>query len=977
MYAVLLSACTATAFAADPVSTAATDELQELIVTGSRISRPDFVSDSPIITASAEDLAASGKVNVETALEQMPQFLNGQDENYNAEAGGGGGRANVNLRGLGQQRTLVLLDGRRLSPTDGTGVANLNFIPSSLVDNIQVISGGASAAYGSDAMAGVVNIITKNINGLEFNASHGAANGGFGKRNDFSVTGGASFSDGRGHAMFSLQRSMRDDIIGGDLSFFSLGGQSTNTPYGAYAPTTAPTGSAANPPSQAAINAYFAQFGAAAGTVLNTTPLGFNDNGTLFSTRAPYTNYQGLGLSAGIQPVGGTLIINVNQYAFVTVPQDRWSAFTKDTYDLTDNTQFYFQALLSQDLVKTQNTYFPVGASALTTVPLTNPFIPRDLLTLLASRTNPNQPFTFSKRYLDFPPSRWNEHFDTDQVVVGAKGKIPLVDFDWDVYYMHDYSLNTEIVHDVISQVQYNNLLNAPAGGANICAGGFNPFQGYHSYTSEQCLAYLGVDTHTTTRETQDTVEANIGGKIVDFPAGEARFNLTSEWRHWDSEYSPDNLLVLGNPPSAAGGGTTPTAGAITVYDVAGEILVPLLKDKAFAKAWNINLAYRYSKYDVSGGASSYKFATDWRPVQSILVRGGYEHAIRAPNINDLYQGARPVTVQVGSVPLAGDPCDSRSALRTGPNGAKIAALCVAQGIPQAGIATYTYAVTSAPTVSTGSLLVKPEKADTFTVGAVFSPAFARPAFEHLQLSLDFYHIRISDAIGSSGYQYVIDNCYNASGANPTYSASNPSCLLIDRNFGGTPGGSFRIAQPTMNLGGLQTSGIDAELNWNWNLADLGMGSRAGDLRLSSVISRTQHFEIQQVPGAPWLEFGGTISLPLSTTPPVPTWHGLTSVTYQFQPIPVNVGVRWRYVGAMDDQSLVLNPASTIPGVSSYSYFDLMANWKITSKISLGGTITNVSNKIPPVVGGTPGQTQKALYDITGKTYLLSLHAKL
>jgi len=188
-----------------PAPAAPPEALPEVMVTGSRIARKDFVSEQPIVTSSAADLKASAKLNVETALEQMPQFQNGQDENYDAGAVGGGGRATVNLRGLGQQRTLVLLDGRRLPPTDGTGVADLNDVPLGIIDNVQVISGGASAAYGSDAMAGVVNIITKNVNGLEISVSHGAMDGGIGKRNDFSLNAGSSFGDNKGHAMISFE----------------------------------------------------------------------------------------------------------------------------------------------------------------------------------------------------------------------------------------------------------------------------------------------------------------------------------------------------------------------------------------------------------------------------------------------------------------------------------------------------------------------------------------------------------------------------------------------------------------------------------------------------------------------------------------------------------------------------------------------------------------------------------------------------
>lgn len=953
------------------------EPVQEVTVTGTRIARKDFVSDQPIVTSSATDLQNSAKINVETALEQMPQFLNGQDENYDAGAVGGGGRATLNLRGLGDQRTLVLLDGRRLPPTDGTGVADINDIPLSIVDNVQVISGGASAAYGSDAMAGVVNIITKTLNGVEVGASEGMDEGYFGKRHDFYINAGGAFADGKGHAMISLDWTERDAIRGSAIPFFVNGGQSTNTPYGFYSPTTSPTGFGADPPSQAAINAYFAQYGAAPGTVSNTTPLGFNNNGSLFSTKTPFTNYTGVPIgTGGFENEAGSLIIEIGQYTFVTVPQNRYSAFSKESYDLNENVQLYFQLLANHDTVSTQNTYFPVSASALTTVPITNPFIPASLLTLLGSRPNPTEPFTFSKRFVDFPPSEWNEEFDTDQVLTGAKGTLPGTGFDWNVYYMRDYSLDTEIQNGVIDQQRYDELLNAPGGGTGLCAGGFNPFQGFTSYVSSQCYSFMTVDTHTTTLENQDTVEGDLGGKIIDLPAGEARFDINADWRHWTSAYSPDSLLVLGNPPTNSGGGFNPTSGTIRVSEIGGEILVPLLKDRFLAQSLNLNVAYRFSDYNISGGASTYKFAVDYRPVQSLLLRGGFEHAIRAPDINDLFQTATQSTVQVGNTPLAGDPCDYRSAERSGPNAAKIAALCVAQGIPASEIASYTYAFTSAPIVTSGSLDVKPEKADTVTFGGVLTPDLVMPAFEHMSFSLDYFHIKIADAIGTSGYVSVIDNCYNIDGANPTYSASNASCQLINRNFGGTPGGSFLIGQPTMNLGGLLTSGIDVEWDWAWHFSDMGLGAHAGQLHFNSTLTWTDHFEIQQLPGQPWYDYGGTISLPLSATPPVPTWRALTTVNYTFEPIPVTMGLRWRYIDAMADQSVVLTPSSKIPGVPAYNYLDWVARWNITDHIDVSATIANLLQRIPPAVDATPGETQLGLYDIGPRTYLLTVHAK-
>jgi outer membrane receptor protein involved in Fe transport len=960
-----------------PAASQGGEEPAEVVVTGSRIARKDFVSNQPIVSVSSTELASAGKTNIESALEQTPQFANGQDENYNSN-GPNGGRATLNLRGLGQTRTLVLLDGRRLAPTDGTGVANLNEVPQSIVSSVEVISGGASAAYGSDAMAGVVNIITKNIDGVEIGVSHGAADGNIGKHQDYYINVGSGFADNRGHVIVSYEHTQRDAILGSQIPFFFFGGQGANLAYGAYSPGTAPLGTPTNLPSQNAINAYFAQFGAPPGAVKNSTNLGFNNDGTLFTPITPWYNYKGPGPGGytGFINVGGVIETAIGQYAYVTTPEKRDTAFVKATYDLTENQHVYVQALATYNRVDTQNSYQQLATSATLTIPVTNPFIPSDLSALLATRPNPTAAFTFNKRLLDFPPSLFLENFDTDQFLVGANGKIPWVDFDYDIYYQHDYSLDLETDNGIVSNYRVQTLLSAPDGGNAICAGGFNPFQGAHSYISAACQAYLVISTHASTVEGQDTVEGNLSGKIIDLPAGEARFALTGDWRQWNSNYSPDSVNVLGNPPSGTQSGATTTKGQIRVSEEAAELLVPILKDMPAAKSLNINLGFRHSDYNISGTANTYKFATDWRPTRALLFRGGYEHAIRAPNINDLFQGATPVSVNVGNPPVGGDPCDYRSAARNGPNAAAVTALCVAQGIPAATVGTYQYTVTSAPTVASGSLNVKPEIGNTYTFGTVFTPDTDMATFQHLQLSLDYYHIKISDAIGTSGYLYVLNQCYNATGANPSYSPNNLYCQLLDRNFGGVPGSSFRIGQPSQNLGGLINSGIDLDLDWHWRLDDYGLGKNSGQINLNSATSWIHEYEIQLVPGSPWLNYTGSIPINLSATPAVPVWHTLTTLSYSVAPVPITVGVRWRYIDGMRDVSTVLNPTSTIPGVRRFNYFDLVASWNITDHIDLSGTVTNLSGQTPPVVAGTPGETQPALYDIAPRTYLLTLHAK-
>jgi iron complex outermembrane receptor protein len=943
---------------------ASSSELQEIIVTGSRIVRTDFVATSPIITASEATLRETGKVNVESALQQLPQFVPGRDENDNAEASGGGGRATVNLRGLGETRTLVLLDGRRLPPSNGQMVVDLNTVPMGIVESVEVISGGASAVYGSDAIAGVVNIKTKqHFNGLELNVNGGETFRGDGRRYDVSLTGGFDFADDKGSALVSINYTDRGEVSSRNREFFRWGGPSGTLPQGGFNPTSG------NLPSQAAIDAYFATYGAAPGTVRNTAVLGFNDDGTLFTMVNPVLNYRGPREEGGYTFDTGQIIYNTTRDALITVPQERYSLFSKVNYDLTDSVSVYVQGLFTNSEVDTQIGFTPVGAN-INTVPITNPFIPNDLRAILATRPDPNADFTFNKRYM-FSPRRWRESFDTYQIVAGIKGDLPISDWSWDIYTLRNSSRLTETQLDYISRTRIQTLLQAPDGGASICAGGFNPFQGLALNFSAECMAYVSQDLHTTMHVESEITEAAVQGGLFELPAGQLRFSAVANYQANKFDYSPDTILINGDLGGT--GNTAASEGSTNVKEIGAELLVPLLKDVPAVEALNLTVAGRRSDYNISGGVNTYKADIDWRPVRSLLIRGGYERAVRAPNMTELFSAPTGVTTLIGSVPQAGDPCDVRGIVRAGPNAAQVRALCLAQGIPADMVDSYTYTAGSVGTLVTGSLALKPEKADTYTIGAVFTPRFDSPLFSRFAWSIDYYTISLEDAISSTGAQTAISKCYNLDGTNPSYDPGNLYCGLIDRTFNGP--GSLRIYQPFLNLGGYKTSGIDSQIDWAIDLGMLGLGDNAGELRFNTALTYVEKFEIQQLPGDPFLDYASTVSLPLSAVPTVPKFRALTTLGYQVGPM--NVGLRWRHVSSMDDVTVVTRPQSPARGVPAYNLFDLLLGYRVSDGISINAQVTNLGDKDPPVVAESPGNTNRGLYDVLGRAFLVSFQLKL
>ena len=943
---------------------APSESVQEITVTGSRIVRRDYVSSSPITTASDRSLRETGKVNLETALQQMPQFAPSHDEADNAGAAGGGGRATVNLRGLGDNRTLVLLDGHRLPPSNGLLVVDLNTIPLGVVDSVEVISGGASTAYGSDAVAGVVNIKSKqNLQGVQARATYGAAFGGDAQRENLNITGGNHFLDGKGSALVSFDYTKRDMVPNTSRDFFSVGGPSGSMFFGAYAP------SATNLPSRATIDTVFASSGAPAGSIAPNTSFGFNADGTLFTNIVPLRNYKGPGPEAGYLTNTGVLIYQTSRDAWLVTPQDRYSLFSKVSYDFTSNLHAYGQILYTDSTVTTQIGYTPTVTIGQLTIPTTNPFIPTDLKTLLASRPNPTAPFAYQKRFLEVGPRAWEEAFNTYQALVGLGGELEGIEGSWDVYGARNQMRLDETQRDALFAAPLQQLLNAADGGSAICPGGFNPFQGLASTLSPQCKNFVAGDLHNITHLTQDDVEASVQGRAFALPSGDMRFALLANYRGNDYSYSPDqanvkNLIVAGTP-------TNPTSGRISVYEFAVELLAPILKDKPLAQSVNLDLGYRYSNYNLAGGVSTYKASLDWRFVPSLMLRGGYSRAVRAPNPLELFSAPTGGFVQLGSPPLAGDPCDVGSNARQGSNAAAVRALCQANGVPAPLIDLYRFTGGAAPAVSVGNRSLTPEEADTYTLGFVFSPESTFSLAPHPVVTVDYFDIKIADAIAVIDGNTSSAKCFNLDGSNPSYSPTNTFCQLITRDPNtGVP----TSTQPYLNLGGYRTRGIDFGFNNGFDLTAIGLGEGSGNLELATSFSYLKDFLVQATPGAPFRDYADTVNLPGASPPALPRWRGVTSLTYGLKSF--TVGARWRYINAMRDVTTVTRPTAPVAGVPTLNYVDLIGRWAIKDNWSLDATVTNLGDENPPIVGATLGATNRGLYDYLGRTYSISVGVK-
>ncbi len=928
------------AAAAAPAGVTAT-ELDAVTVTGSRIARPDYASSSPLTSVSREALRDTGTSTLEEALNQLPQL--GIGANKTNAGWGGTGQATLNLRGLGAQRNLVLLDGRRLQPATTDNVVDVNAIPAALIEDVQIITGGASAVYGSDAIAGVVNVrLKEDFEGIRLDGQFARYGEGDGDTTDLAVTLGGNFADDRGNAVLSLSWSDRDGVDFMAREFFrrNPGGTDFRIQTGTYE-------FGANLPAQAAVDRVFAQYGAAPGRVpvSPTTYLGFNDDGTLFAANKGPFNWRG---PDGQLNDTGTQLNNLNQFSLVQVPLERHGAFARVGYDVTDEVQAYGQfswsSLSSYVAAEAGNT----GIN----VPVANPFVPADLRTILASRANPNADFRLHKRFQEAGPRTFERDFDTWQFLAGVRGDLAAINGSWDAYASKGRLRAHEVNNGAVVIASLRNLLGAPDGGASLCAGGYDPFG--LTVLSPECRTYLVAATASRTELEQEVVEANVQGGLFQLPAGELRFAAGLGWRRNSYGFQPDRLLQQGGIVGVPAKG--PSHGSTRVGEAYVETLVPVLYDAPFARSLDVGLAYRYSDYDLSGGVDTYKADFTWALIEDLRVRGGYQRAVRAPSVGELYVASETESNSYGLVANGqGDQCEAGSPLRRGGNAAAIEALCLAHGIPAALLPSYIDTQRESLATRSGNTALDPETADTYTLGVVWTPDGTG-----LSVAADYFDIRVEDVIGTLTSAQVLASCFNQDGSNPGYSAGNFYCALIQRNA--DTGRIDNIYKPTFNMGSLRTSGIDAQLDWQ---GELGNGAR---LSAGTVASWVDRYEVQALKGGPAYDYAGYVGT-------LPTWKAVSQARYQQGP--GSIGLRWRYIGAMEHSSKVLNPASTTPPVDAFSYFDLFGSWDFGTRLRLGAGINNLLDKDPPQVGGVAGVTHNSTYDIYGRQYFVALTVQL
>lgn len=960
--------------------------VDEIIITGSRIARRDYQSSSPIVTVGEEVLSAAGQPTLDRAIGQMPQFAAAQGlaqvGDVQARTGFSGGQSYSDLRGLGPNRSLVLLDGRRLVASNPNGSIDLNTIPTSMIGNVEVITGGASAAYGSDAIAGVVNFkLRRKFDGVEVSYRRGGTTEGDAATNQFSLVMGSDFADDRGSAILAYEYADREAVRGSTRPFFRNIRLLARPPEGIIE-----VGQFGSQPTIAAVNSILA-------TYANTTPIsgtgqyngaiGINTDGTMFTTLAGANcvqNYRGLDqglLGLGITNNCRQISVALGNYFSVQVPLEKHNAMASFNYDLTEDITAYALFNFMRSSARDSTSPGSSGPGKFFRVPLNSPFVTGNaaLQQLLASRPNQTTtPLALTKLLAFAGPREQTFEYNVYQAVLGLRGKIPGTELNFDVYGSYGSTDYQNIQYNDVSKAAFQTIMDGTAnytGSAGSCIGfAYSPFGS--SPISAGCRQYAVRNNRNSNKTEQTVLEASVNGPVFTLPAGDLSFALGVGYRNNNFDYQPDSALARGDTPSFDS--SVPTGGKQIVKEVFGELSIPVFKDWMLGEKLTLDLGYRYAQYSGFGGVSAYKADVSYEPIGNLLIRGGVQRSIRAPSLGELFAPTITGSNAIGAPPTAGDPCDSRSVFRTGAAATQVQALCLAQGVPSAIYPTFVYTNDTVFGSSGGNPDLKPENADSYTIGVVYKPGFGHPLFSTLNLSIDYYKISISDAIGNLSLTTALPRCFNSDGvSNPTYSKDNVFCQQFTRD---PNSGAISFAREgALNIASYETDGIDTQIEWGFPLEAIGLSENWGSLRINTVVTRLLGFKVASLPGSPVLDFAGSIGNS-SVSPQIahPTWKANTSVGYTNGPFTITA--IWRYIGEMIHQDKVANPASLTPGVPAYNYFDLNAVFRIAGRYDLTAGFTNITNEKPPFVSGQPLTTDSATYDIIGRTFFVGVKAR-
>ncbi|MFN3229029.1 MAG: TonB-dependent receptor domain-containing protein [Asticcacaulis sp.] len=963
-----LAACFAVVPAMAQDKPAASEDVQEVVVTGSRIRMPNIQAISPITTVGAEEIKSQGVTRTEDLINSLPQAFAGQGSFY---SNGSSGTATVNLRGLGAARTLVLVNGRRLGPgTAGGSAADLNFIPSALVKRVDIVTGGASTVYGSDAIAGVVNFLMNDkFEGLQLQATASqymhkndnteaqAANrvSGFalpeenvtdGKTNEFSIVFGGGFDDGRGHITAYATYNTNEAVLQAnrDYSACSLTGGDKFVCGG---------------------------------------------SGTANPARVGNFQVTGSGASATLVPRAPAYLYNFGPTNYYMRPAERYTLGSFATYKINDHAEAYGEFMFMSGSSTAQIA--PGGIFASTqTINCDNAFATAQQLATMcganAGSATANFRGVVARRNVEGGGRQSAFTNSNYRLVTGMRGEI--VDgWTYDAYMSYFSVTATQDTLNYFMTPRITNALIArkDASGKIVC-------QSVIDGTDPACVPYNLFSAGGVTAEALSYLQAPGGNKGVSnekilslsFAGDLGQYGFKTPWaetgigvafgfesRKNSADFRADYLSKAGLL-SGSGGAAPDVSGKISVKEFYGEARIPIAENRPGVENLSLELGFRSSDYELSGKLDNYKIGLEYAPFSQLRTRASFQRASRAPNINELF------TPQVVGLDGSTDPCAGTAAQLA-------AAGMTREKCARTGVTAAQYGNIEANPAAQynglggGNTKVKPEVSDTLALGFVAQPDFV----PGLTVSVDYFDIKVEDFIGGVGADLAITRCADTGNAY--------FCGLIKRDANGSLFLSEQgyIINTTLNVGSLQTKGVDFNADYSTSLDFLGFGD-LGDVKLSLVGTLLQEYKTQPLPGDPSYDCAGYFGSKCGT--PNPEWRHKARVTWNTPFKDLAISAQWRHFSSVDldatseDAQLkdVGLRRKTDLKIGAYNYVDLSASMSIMDNYTIRGGINNVFDRDPPIIGdgnGGPagpynGNTFAQVYDVLGRYAYVTLTAK-
>lgn len=982
---------------------AAGEEESTVVVTGTRIQTPGNTSSSPITTVGTTELQYQQSSEVEKVLRGLPITVPGDGENTN---NGTAGATTINLRDLGAQRNLIMIDGKRVTPYNINGIVDVSIVPAAMLQQVDIVTGGASAVYGSDAISGAINFVLKrNFEGVEAGIEHSYTGEGDGQTYNAFVALGAALPDDRGNVAMAITYAKREGVQFGSRDYGRVG-VSTGSGAG-LGLTGAPEPANCGGP--------------------NTVPTTFGGSGTTLPTRISSVPGNAVTGTAGLQirsdrTIGAFCnVFNFNPYNYYQTPQERFGGVAYGNYAINDDIEAYGRLMYSAINVRQQIAPSGIFAGTRVLLPLGNPFLSaaarNELITrfeagrtpgaatptvLTAASANPvagswydnnangvvdvadTVSVTVGRRTIEFGERSTTYDNNAFQVIFGLRGQLADDSWNWDVSFQHGESDRTNISAGYTNIENLKGALNtisatscvAPTGGPRggsaggvqtaTCvpldlfgpAGSITPaMAGYSSATALEQQNYQ-----------QTIVSASLDGQIEAITSPFAQDPLAiaigTEYREETGSTTPDECLKLA-PSSClggAGGNTLPIVGGYSVQEFFLEAILPIAQDQPFFNNLDLELGYRYSDYDPTGVNTTWKAGFNWAVTDTFRIRVMQQQAVRAPNVGEL---AAPLTSGLDNA--VRDPCSSNqpTAART----AQLRTLCESTGMTAAQVWNVANIEAGQINIFSGTNLAalpEPETADTTTIGFVWQPTFL-PLVTQPVITLDYYKINIEGYIGELSAQEVLDLCYTQ--------GNTAFCPQIRRLNGTLVEQGSGVQAFTQNLSYALAEGFDLTAGFGLDLPE-----GWGNLRLNYYGSLNTANESQSSPVSTVVDclgfYGNTCGNPS------PEYRHSARATWNVGDWTVS-GL-WRHVGESKvEDSQVSSTFAQFRQIEAYDYIDLFSSYQVNSALEVSFGIRNLMEETPPIVGGeiastssNGGNTFPQVYETLGRVFTFGLNVK-